>query len=164
MLHVDLCVIGSGPGGQKAAICAAKLGKSVCVVERMEFVGGVAINTGTIPSKALREAVLAATGARLLVPMHSDGPINRDTQLEQLTSACHRVIGAEIALVREHFRSNGVVVLTGHGSLTDANTVKVDGPRGVETVHADNILIAVGTSPSKPANVEFDRTNIITSD
>src|ERR1041384_3835016 len=58
MRHFDLCVIGSGPGGQKAAIQAAKLGKSVCVIERMQFVGGVAINTGTIPSKALREAVL----------------------------------------------------------------------------------------------------------
>ncbi|MBW2277952.1 MAG: FAD-dependent oxidoreductase, partial [Deltaproteobacteria bacterium] len=58
MRRYDLCVIGSGPGGQKAAIQAAKLGRKVCVVERMEVVGGVAINTGTIPSKALREAVL----------------------------------------------------------------------------------------------------------
>ncbi len=164
MRHVDLCVIGSGPGGQKAAICAAKLDKSVCVIEKMEFVGGVAINTGTIPSKALREAVLAATGARHLLANNSEISINRDTQLEQLTASCHRVIGAEIALVRDHFRSNGIDVLTGHGSLVDANTVKVDGLRGVETVHAEHILIAVGTSPSKPANVEFDRVNVITSD
>ncbi|MEM7755282.1 MAG: FAD-dependent oxidoreductase, partial [Planctomycetota bacterium] len=56
--HYDLCVIGSGPAGQKAAVQAAKLGKSVCVVERREVVGGVTVNTGTIPSKALREAIL----------------------------------------------------------------------------------------------------------
>ena len=64
MADYELCVIGSGPGGQKAAIQAAKLGKKVCVVERMEQVGGVAIHTGTIPSKALREAIIQATSGR----------------------------------------------------------------------------------------------------
>ncbi|MEO1279695.1 MAG: FAD-dependent oxidoreductase, partial [Planctomycetota bacterium] len=59
----DLCVIGSGPAGQRAAIQSAKLGKRVCVVERLREVGGVAVNTGTIPSKALREAVMHLTGA-----------------------------------------------------------------------------------------------------
>ncbi len=164
MRHCDLCVIGSGPGGQKAAIQAAKLGKSVVVVERMDVVGGVAINTGTIPSKALREAVLAVTGSRLLVPHHTQEPLDRDHQLADLTSACHRVIGAEVQLVREHFRTNGIEVLSGHGSFIDASTVKVDGPRGVETVHAERVLIAVGTAPTKPAGIEFDRENIITSD
>ena len=64
MAEYELCVIGSGPGGQKAAIQAAKLGKKVCVIERMEQVGGVAIHTGTIPSKALREAIIQATAGR----------------------------------------------------------------------------------------------------
>ena len=62
---VDLLVIGSGPGGQKAAIAAAKIGKRVCVVERRHMVGGVCVNTGTIPSKTLREAVLHLSGYRL---------------------------------------------------------------------------------------------------
>ena len=61
MQKYDLCVIGTGPAGQMAAIEAAKLGKRVCAIERMQTIGGVAINTGTIPSKALREAILRVT-------------------------------------------------------------------------------------------------------
>jgi NAD(P) transhydrogenase len=61
----DLAVIGSGPGGQKAAIMAAKLGHKVCVIDTKSMVGGVCVNTGTIPSKTLREAVLYLTGMQL---------------------------------------------------------------------------------------------------
>ncbi len=62
ILEYDMVVIGSGPGGQKAAIAAAKLGKSVAVIEQRPMLGGVCVNTGTIPSKTLREAVLYLTG------------------------------------------------------------------------------------------------------
>ena len=72
MRHHDLCVIGSGPAGQKAAIQAAKLGKSVCVVERKQVVGGASINTGTIPSKALREAILRLLGRQSAMPREAD--------------------------------------------------------------------------------------------
>ena len=74
MADYELCVIGSGPGGQKAAIQAAKLGHRVAIVERMEQVGGVAIHTGTSPSKALREAILQATGGQDHLATRADVP------------------------------------------------------------------------------------------
>jgi NAD(P) transhydrogenase len=163
MRTCDLCVIGSGPGGQKAAIQAAKLGKSVVVVEKMEFVGGVAINTGTIPSKALREAVLAVVQARRH-GVHYDGSTGRTQTLETLTTYCNRIIRAEVDLVRGHFLSNGIDLVSGTGSFVDANTVRVTSSRGEETVRAGHILIAVGTHPARPADLPFDHTDIITSD
>lgn len=164
MRHCDLCVIGSGPGGQKAAIQAAKLGKDVVIVEKMDVVGGVAINTGTIPSKALREGVLAITGARQFIPNVADDVWSRQQRLTRLAEACQRVIRLEVELTRRQLVSNGIEILTGHGSFIDDRTVKCDGARGVETIDAEHILIGVGTNPSKPAGVAFDDQCIITSD
>lgn len=164
MRHCDLCVIGSGPGGQKAAIQAAKLGKDVVVIERMDVVGGVAINTGTIPSKALREAVVAATSAHNVAPGMGVPVVSRETRVQQLLESCNRVIRSEVELVRKQLASNGVEVIHGHGSFIDAHTVQADGPRGVERITAENILIGVGTSPARPETVPFDRRVIITSD
>ncbi len=163
MRHCDLCVIGSGPGGQKAAIQAAKLGKDVVMIERMDSVGGVAIHTGTIPSKALREAVIAVTGVHQFVdmPPESNG---RGDRLARLTEACRRVIRAETDLIRSQILGNDIEIIQGHGSFVDAHTVQADGVRGVERISAENIVIAVGTNPAKPADINFDRENIITSD
>jgi NAD(P) transhydrogenase len=164
MRHCDLCVIGSGPGGQKAAIQAAKLGKDVVIIEKMEAVGGVAIHTGTIPSKALREAVLAVVGAQQHVSGVADQLMGRDATLAKLMEYCQRVIRAEADLVRSQMRSNGIEVLHGHGSFIDKHTVQCDGARGVDRIVADHVLIATGTTPSKPDNIAFDRETIITSD
>ncbi len=163
MRHCDLCVIGSGPGGQKAAIQAAKLGKDVVLIERMEAVGGVAIHTGTIPSKSLREAVLALTSAQQHGP-EGDRVLGPDKTLARLMEYCQRVIRAEADLVRNQMRSNGIEVLHGHGSFLDAHTVQCDGPRGVDRVVAEKVVIAVGTTPAKPDSIAFDRETIITSD
>jgi NAD(P) transhydrogenase len=128
MRRVDLCVIGSGPSGQWAALQAAKLGKSVCVVEGREVVGGSAVNTGTIPSKALREAILnvgacavpssAAAGADFRAAA-------RGATMESLWASASRVIAAEISLVRNQFASHGVTTLHGIASFVDAGRVKV---------------------------------------
>lgn len=163
MRDVDLCVIGSGPGGQKAAIAAAKAGKSVAIVERMEVVGGVAINTGTIPSKALREAVIALASARQILSRNDDS-LTPENELEQLISQCHRVIRSEVDLVRTQLVSNGVEILIGTGSLVDATTVRVEGKKGVSTLKARNIVLATGTTPARPAGINFDQKTIITSD
>jgi NAD(P) transhydrogenase len=163
MRHFDLCVIGSGPSGYKAAIQAAKLGKTVCVIERMGQVGGVAINTGTIPSKALREAVVDMIGAKRqdeAAYMHMD----RRGRLEALAASCTRVIRSEVEVVRKHMVSNGVTLIHGTGSLGDHKSVVVRSAHSSETVLADHILIAVGTSPARPRSVPFDRKQIITSD
>lgn len=166
MRHYDLCVIGSGPGGQKAAIQAAKLGKRACVVEKMQFVGGVAINTGTIPSKALKEAVLDLKATqRALEGLGAGTPtIDRHTQLSTLTASCQRVIRAEIDVVRKHFSSNSIDVIQGAGAMAGPDTVVVETATGIETIGAKYICIATGTTPAKPSNVPFDENRIITSD
>lgn len=164
MRHCDLCVIGSGPGGQKAAIQAAKLGKDVVVVEKMEVVGGVAINTGTIPSKALREGVLAVNMMENVISYARDQFLSRENKLERLTAATQRVVRAEVDLTRQQLISNQIEILKGHGSFVSPNLIRVDGPRGVEEVHAEHVLVATGTTPAKPAGIEFDGSTIITSD
>src|SRR5881394_2980973 len=104
MRHFDLCVIGSGPAGQKAAIQAAKLGKSVCVVEKKEAVGGASINTGTIPSKALREAILHFVGQRAVANGDLKGA--RDVALSGIRASAQHVVDAEIGIVSRHFSNN----------------------------------------------------------
>lgn len=167
MRQFDLCVIGSGPSGQRAAIQASKLGRRVAVVERMDFVGGVAINTGTIPSKALREAVLDLLGQNRHAAAASLPCLvatDRTNTIQALTASCHRVIQAEVGVVRQHFVNNGIAVVRGTASFVDANTVEIDGPGGKEVLRADHFLIGVGTSPARPANIPFDHDKIITSD
>ena len=163
MRHFDLVVIGSGPGGQKAAIQAAKLGKSVCVIERMQFVGGVAINTGTIPSKALREAVVSLVGAKQQT-LGDFTSMDRKTRLSMLVESCQRVIRAEIDVVRHHFASNGIELINGTASFVQKDVIVVESEHAVETVGAGKIIIATGTMPTKPDNIHFDADKIITSD
>ena len=161
--HFDLCVVGSGPAGQKCAIQAAKLGKSVCVVEQMETVGGVAINTGTIPSKALREAVLAVLAAR----KHADnvgGALDRTKELALLIAYCQRVIHAEIEVVRRQLLDNDIELLHGTATLVDANHIRIEGRHSSETVGATHLLLAPGTTPARPAHVPFDGEKIVTTD
>jgi NAD(P) transhydrogenase len=163
MRHFDLCIIGSGPAGQKAAIQAAKLGKAVCVIERMQVVGGVAINTGTIPSKALRQAVIAMNAFQpgLTDPLKR---VDRKMRLASLIESCQRVIRAEIDLVRSHFGSNGVELLNGVGSLAGPNRVAIQSEHATETIEADFVLISTGTTPSRPSSIPFDDTRVLTSD
>ncbi|MCC6661124.1 MAG: Si-specific NAD(P)(+) transhydrogenase [Phycisphaerales bacterium] len=163
MRTFDLCVIGSGPAGQKAAIQAAKLGKSVCVVEQRGVVGGNAVHTGTIPSKALREAILRL-GGRHMSPTIADFQAARQGTFAGLTASCHEVIKAEIAVVRNHFRSNEITLLTGSASFKDPHVLHVHGEHTDEDVRAEFIVIASGTSPTRPKDVPFDDRNLITSD
>jgi NAD(P) transhydrogenase len=164
MRHFDLCVIGSGAAGQKAAIQAAKLGKRVCVVEQREVVGGAAVNTGTIPSKALREAILRASGVRAAIPGNADFANAAGLSLPDLWNSCQSVIKAEIEIIRGHFASNGIALLTGKGQFRDANTVDVIGEHASEAIRADFVLVVVGTAPARPADVPFDSTDVLTSD
>ncbi len=164
MRRYDLCVIGSGPAGQKAAIQAAKLGKRACVIERREVVGGNAVNTGTIPSKALREAILRLLGRESAMPREADLRSARAATLTGLLESCNQVIKAEIEIVRRHLGSNEVDVIAGQASFRDKNTVDIVNAHSSTAVQADYFLIATGTDPAKPANVPFDDRNVLTSD
>lgn len=164
MRQVDLCVIGSGPAGQKAAIQAAKLGKKVCVVEKREVVGGVAINTGTIPSKALREAILRLSGHQSAMPRMEDFHAARNATFTGLLESCQDIIRAEIDGIRRHFMKNGIETIYGTAQFKDDHTIEVVGAVGTQEIGADNFVIAVGTHPARPDGTPFDDRNVISSD
>jgi len=159
----ELCVIGSGPGGQKAAIQAAKLGKSVCIIERMKSVGGVAIHTGTIPSKALRQAIIQATTGRDHLDVRGDVKAGRLT-IDHLLESCQRIVATEMEIVRVQLRRNGIALLTGTASFVGPHEVEVNGKAEAFRVTADKFVIATGTVPSRPESIPFDCQCILTSD
>lgn len=163
MSDFELCVIGSGPGGQKAAIQAAKLGRKVCVIERMEQVGGVALHTGTIPSKALREAIIQATGGQDHLATRGDVKAGRLT-IGNLLGSCQRIIATEMEIVRVQLQRNGITLMGGVASFTGPNTISIKGAFEESTLTADKFVIAVGTEPARPDFVPFDEQCILTSD
>jgi NAD(P) transhydrogenase len=161
----DLLIIGSGPGGQRAAFAAAKLGRRVAVVERANMVGGVCINTGTIPSKTLREAVLYLTGMNQREMYGQSYRLKDDITVADLADRTQHVIGREVDVIRSQFARNRVKLLTGTGRFDDPHTVVVTDAGGHESkVTADKIVIAVGTRPARPGSVDFDEKTIIDSD
>ena len=165
MRQVDLCVIGSGPGGQKAAIQAAKLGKRVCIVERREQIGGVAVHTGTIPSKALREMILRVGGIRSAVPRLQDFlAAGRAATLKQLWAYYDKVIQTETQIVQKQLAQNQIEVVYGSARFADPHTVEVIGQTATETIAANAFVIAVGSVPARPPQVPFDGVNVFTTD
>jgi NAD(P) transhydrogenase len=160
-VELDLLVIGSGPGGQRAAIQAAKLGRHVAVAERRDRLGGVSIHTGTIPSKTLRQAVLEQLATRPLDVL--DPTRVEETErlaIQQLLDRAAAVVATETAITREQFRRNRVGLLPGDAVFEDDHTIRV----GEEVIHAERIVIAVGTRPARPKSVAFDDRTIIDSD
>jgi NAD(P) transhydrogenase len=162
----DVLVLGSGPGGQKAAIAAAKLGRRVGVIERRNMVGGVCINTGTIPSKTLREAVLYLTGMSQREMYGQSYRLKDDITVADLAARTQHVIGREVDVIRSQLARNRIRLLTGTGVFADEHTVRVvEDAAGRDTkVTAEKIIIAAGTRPARPAAVEFDERTIIDSD
>lgn len=163
MYDFDLLVLGSGPGGQKAAIAAAKLGKRAAVIEKRHMLGGVCINTGTIPSKTLREAVLYLTGLSQRELYGQSYRVKDDITVADLGMRTQHVIGREIQVIRSQLTRNHVQVFEGTGRFLDAHTVGIAGAEE-KKVTAEKIVIATGTSPARPATVEFDDRTVIDSD
>ncbi|HEY7043990.1 MAG TPA: FAD-dependent oxidoreductase, partial [Nocardioidaceae bacterium] len=162
----DLLVVGSGPGGQRAAVAAAKLGKGVAVVDRRTMVGGVCINTGTIPSKTMREAVIYLTGMNQRDMYGASYRVKDEITIADLTARTQHVIGREVEVIRSQLLRNHIHLLTGTAHFTDPHTIVVEGvDRGDRaTVTADKIVLAPGTQPARPAHVEFDGRHVVDSD
>jgi NAD(P) transhydrogenase len=171
VLEYDLVVIGSGPGGQKAAIAAAKLGKTVAVIERGRMLGGVCVNTGTIPSKTLREAVVYLTGMSQRELYGQSYRVKDEITIGDLMARTQHVIGRETEVVRAQLYRNHVHVIPGLARFVDPHTVVVDelGASGTgnteqRRISADAVVIATGSRPAHPASVPFDGTHIVDSD
>jgi NAD(P) transhydrogenase len=160
----DLLVIGSGPGGQKAAIAAAKLDRRVAIVERPEMLGGVCNNTGTIPSKTLREAVLYLTGLDQREMYGQSYRLKDEVTIADLTTRTRHVVSRENDVVRSQLTRNRVTIITGTARFTGPNTVDVAHGDQAREVTAENIVIATGTRPARPQTVAFDERTIIDSD
>ena len=161
----DLICIGSGPAGQRAAVQAAKLGKRAAVVEQRREVGGVCVETGTIPSKTLREAVIYLTRAESS-PFESRDGIRNNPRItaDQLLRRVAEMIRIEQEVVEDQLRRNDVRMLTGEGYFVDAHTVGVRHDNGEERHTAAFVLIATGTYPSAPAGVALEGEVVLTSD
>lgn len=162
----DLIAIGSGPGGQRAAIQAAKLGRRVAVIERTSSVGGVCVATGTIPSKTLREATVALSGYRERGFYGSSYTVKEHIGIEDLRFRSDHVVRNEVDVVRHQLMRNDIDVYQGHGSFLDAHTVVVDEPNGHgrQTLTGAHVVIATGTIAARDDHIPFDGRRILTSD
>src|SRR6478752_2483737 len=162
----DLMVIGSGPGGQKAAIASAKLGHKVAIIERRHMMGGVSTSAGTIPSKPLREAVMYLTGMAQREVYGASYRVKSDITMEDLFARTQHVIGREHEVIRAQLLRNHVDILNGTGSFVDAHTVAVleeDGVRRSQFT-ARFVVIATGSKPHRPDTVQFDERTVVDSD
>jgi NAD(P) transhydrogenase len=161
----DVLVIGSGPSGQKAAIAAAKLDRRVAVIERRHMLGGVCINTGTIPSKTLREAVLYLTGLNQRDVYGQSYRVKEDITVADLATRTQHVIGREVDVIRSQLARNRVRLVAGTGRFHDDHTILVGDDTGRDQrLTADKIIIAAGTRPARPQSVDFDEKTIVDSD
>jgi len=151
-LACDLVCIGSGPAGQRAAVQAAKLGKRAVVVEKARCLGGVCIDTGTIPSKTFREAVLALC------------KLPERPTAAALLARVGRVVERETAVVTDQLRRNRVELVEGTARFVEPHVLEVRGAGAPTRVRAERVLIAVGTRPAPPPGIPADGRTILTSD
>src|SRR5215218_1775736 len=162
----DLLVIGSGPAGQRAAIQAAKLGKHVAIVERKAVVGGVCINTGTIPSKTLRETVLHLSGYRERGLYGASYTVKQNITMSDLLMRTDHVIGHEIEVTRHQLLRNRVELFAAAASFVDPHTVRLSDVvgHGWRDVTAAYVMLATGTAATMDAHIPFDGQRIFISD
>jgi NAD(P) transhydrogenase len=160
----DLIVLGSGPAGQRAAIYAAKMGKKAAVVEMREVVGGACINTGTIPSKTMREAVLHLSGYNYKSIYGMNYRVKEKITMADLAFRVQHVIKTEVDVTEAQLSRNGVEMLVGVASFEDATHIKVTNSRGTNVYETANVLIATGTKPATSDKVAINGRSIINSD
>jgi len=160
----DLIVIGSGPAGQKGAICAAKLRKRVALIDRRVMMGGVCVHTGTIPSKSVREAIFQLTGSAVKTFYGNTYRGNGDVSLHDLSFRVASVVSRETEVIRAQLKRNGIEVFQGMARFADPHTVEVEGEAEKVTLRGENILIACGTRPARSPEIPFDGKRILDTD
>ena len=160
----DLVVLGSGPAGQKSAICAAKLHKRAAIVEKKWELGGVCVHSGTIPSKTLREAVLYLSGFRERSFYGRNYQLKDRVMMSDLTFRVDAGIKRETDVIQAQLHRNHVTPIEGLGRFIDAHTIEVESVEGVKRFTSENFLIATGTRPAADARYQIDGTHIFNSD
>jgi NAD(P) transhydrogenase len=164
MQPYELIVIGSGPGGQRAAIQAVKAGKRVALVEKQQAVGGVCINTGTIPSKTMREAVLHLSGFYEQSFYGANYHGKDQITMADLSFRVQRVIENEVSVIQDQLKRNGVDLIHGLGKFMDPHHVRVENNNGFSELEGDFVVLATGTKPAVNSKVPINGRNIINSD
>jgi NAD(P) transhydrogenase len=164
MAQYDLVVIGSGPSGQRAAIQGAKSGKKVALVERREVIGGVCINTGTIPSKTMREAVLHLSGFNYQNLYGVNYRVKDKITMADLAFRVQHVIKTEIDVTQAQLSRNGIEVLFGIASFQSPTTLLVTSFKGISEISADKVVICTGTQPAASEKVPVNGKTIVNSD
>jgi NAD(P) transhydrogenase len=165
MYDYDLFVIGSGPGGQRAAVQAAKLGKRVGITEAGGVVGGVCIAKGTIPSKTLREAALYLSGYKERNVYGDSYSVKENITMADLLRRTDYVIRTETDVVRNQLLRNGIELHAAHASFVDAHTIRLDSPgTQQQQITSDKVIIATGTNAARDTHIPFDGQRIFTSD
>jgi NAD(P) transhydrogenase len=165
MNSYDFIVIGSGPAGRRAAIQAAKLGRSVLVVDKGRRVGGVSVHTGTIPSKTLRETVLNLTGWRERGFYGRAYRVKKDIEAKDLMARLHMTLDHEVDVLEHQFARNAVTTIRGMARFVDPHRVEITLDSGdIRVISGERFLLAVGTRPHRPAEVPFNGHSIVDSD
>ncbi|MEQ8504173.1 MAG: Si-specific NAD(P)(+) transhydrogenase [Rhodospirillales bacterium] len=162
----DLFVIGSGPAGQRAAVQAAKLGKRVALAERQTVVGGVCLNTGTIPSKTLRAATMHFSGYNERSVYGSSYKVKQEVTMADLLGRADHVRQIGIDVTRHQMLRNDIKIIDAEASFIDPHRISLvpcgGGP--ASEITADKVAIAVGTTTTRDDNIAFDGKHIFTSD
>jgi NAD(P) transhydrogenase len=164
MQSYELIVIGSGPGGQRAAIQAVKAGKRVALVEKQSAVGGVCINTGTIPSKTMREAVLHLSGFYDQSFYGANYHSKDQVTMADLNFRVQRVIENEVSVIQDQLKRNGVDLIHGTGRFTAPHHIRVENNNGFSELEGEYVILATGTKPAANPKVPINGRNIINSD
>jgi NAD(P) transhydrogenase len=163
--ELELVVIGSGPAGQRAAVQAAKLGRKVALVERHSAVGGACVNTGTIPSKTIREAILYLTGLNQRSIYGQAYRLKDEISIADLALRTRQVVEREREVIRDQLRRNRVMLVEGAARFEDPHTLTLTARDGGErTVTADAVVIATGSEPAHPPEIAFNRSTVLDSD
>ncbi|NRA40318.1 MAG: FAD-dependent oxidoreductase, partial [Planctomycetes bacterium] len=161
----DVVIIGTGPGGEGAAMQAAKSGhKKVAIIERFAKVGGGCTHWGTIPSKALRYQIWRYLDVKNN-PLFHNAVVDVEVTFKDLLKHATTVINRQVKMRRGFYERNNVELIHGHAAFIDDHSIAVSGPDGaMRRIEADNFVIAVGSRPYRPENVDFSHARVHDSD
>ena len=160
----DLIVLGCGPAGEKAGAQAAYFGKRVAVIERAEVVGGSCINTGTVPSKTLRESALYFSGLKQRGLYGIDYSLKENLTVHDFMHHEREVVDMERKRILKNLERHGIELVRGEASFEDPHTIVVNGKSGLHRLRGEVILIATGSKPHRPAEIAFDDVHTFDSD